>query len=158
MYYQLAAKVSTPLSKNVQIVPKVPIICVATIIFSTCASSYEEASFWDDSPAEQFDACSLRTNRLTPHLLYFSWHHSYIYFQKTTSRYDAEHVDSTSLADYARPVLSGTCPVKPLYGPSQHAAAQFQSAGSLLLGQGVKLESLRADVLQLLHVSLVQHT
>ena len=33
----------------------------------------------------------------------------------------------------ARPVLSGTCPVKPLYGLGHRAAAQFQDFGSLLI-------------------------
>ncbi|KAI4879137.1 hypothetical protein NFI96_009336 [Prochilodus magdalenae] len=30
----------------------------------------------------------------------------------------------------ARPVLSGTCPIKTLYGLGHHAAAQFQGLGS----------------------------
>ncbi len=33
----------------------------------------------------------------------------------------------------ARPVLSGPCPVKPLYGLSHHAAAHFQGLGNLLI-------------------------
>ncbi|KAM9354604.1 uncharacterized protein fam167b isoform 1-T1 [Pholidichthys leucotaenia] len=33
----------------------------------------------------------------------------------------------------ARPVLSGTCPVKPLYGFGHRAAAQFQGVGNLLI-------------------------
>ncbi len=33
----------------------------------------------------------------------------------------------------ARPALSGTCPVKLLYGLSHHAAAQFQGLGNLLI-------------------------
>ncbi len=36
MYKPLATKVSTPLSENVQIGPKVSILCVATIIFQHC--------------------------------------------------------------------------------------------------------------------------
>ncbi len=32
-----------------------------------------------------------------------------------------------------RPVLSGTCPVKPLYGLGHCAAAQFQGLGNLLI-------------------------
>ena len=32
----------------------------------------------------------------------------------------------------ARPVLSGICPVKPLYGLGHHAAAQFQGLGNPL--------------------------
>ncbi|CAI9607339.1 unnamed protein product [Staurois parvus] len=31
----------------------------------------------------------------------------------------------------ARPILSETCPVKPLYGLGHHAAAQFQGLGNL---------------------------
>ncbi len=33
----------------------------------------------------------------------------------------------------ARPVLSGTCPVKLLYSLGHHAAAQFQGFGNLLI-------------------------
>ncbi|CAI9553431.1 unnamed protein product [Staurois parvus] len=33
----------------------------------------------------------------------------------------------------ARPVLSGTCPVKLLYGLGHRAAAQFQGLGNLLI-------------------------
>ncbi len=33
----------------------------------------------------------------------------------------------------ARPVLSGTCPVKPLYGLGHRAAAQFQGLGNLFI-------------------------
>ncbi len=33
----------------------------------------------------------------------------------------------------ARPVLSGTCPVKPLYGLGQSAAAQFQGLGNFII-------------------------
>ncbi|CAH2293955.1 Hypothetical predicted protein, partial [Pelobates cultripes] len=33
----------------------------------------------------------------------------------------------------ANPVLSGTCPVKPLYGVAHQAAAQFQGLGNLLI-------------------------
>ncbi len=33
----------------------------------------------------------------------------------------------------ARPVLSGTCPVKPLFGLGHRAAAQFQGLGNLLI-------------------------
>ncbi len=32
----------------------------------------------------------------------------------------------------ARPVLSGICPVKPLYGLDQRAAAQFQGLGKFI--------------------------
>ncbi len=54
-------------------------------------------------------------------------------FPNTTSGYDAEHMHSlcrfvTLWSTMARPVLSGTCPVKPLYGLGHRAAAQFQGA------------------------------
>ncbi len=37
----------------------------------------------------------------------------------------------------ARPVLSGTCPVKPLYGLGHPAAAQFQGLGNLLIAYAI---------------------
>ncbi len=37
----------------------------------------------------------------------------------------------------ARPVLSGTCPVKPLYGLGHRAAAQFQGLGNLLVAYAI---------------------
>ncbi len=37
----------------------------------------------------------------------------------------------------AMPVLSGTCPVKPLYGLGHHAAAQFQGLGNLLIAYAI---------------------
>ncbi|CAI9579425.1 unnamed protein product, partial [Staurois parvus] len=37
----------------------------------------------------------------------------------------------------ARPVLSGTCPVKPLYGLGHRAAAQFQGLGNLLITSAI---------------------
>ncbi len=37
----------------------------------------------------------------------------------------------------ARPVLSGTCPVKPLYALGHHAAAQFQGLGNLLIAYAI---------------------
>ncbi len=37
----------------------------------------------------------------------------------------------------ARPVLSGTCPVKPLYGLGHRAAAQFQGLGNLLIAYAI---------------------
>ncbi len=36
-----------------------------------------------------------------------------------------------------RPVLSGTCPVKPLYGHGHRAAAQFQVLGNLLIAYAI---------------------
>ncbi|CAI9605549.1 unnamed protein product [Staurois parvus] len=79
----------------------------------------------------------LSTDRLTPHPFTLGSNagstHTSI-FQKTTSGYDAEHVHSSSLwSTMARPVLSGTCPVTPLYGLGHRAAAQFQGLGNLLI-------------------------
>ncbi len=37
----------------------------------------------------------------------------------------------------ARPVLSGTCPVKPLYDLGHRAAAQFQCLGNLLIAYAI---------------------
>ncbi len=40
-------------------------------------------------------------------------------------------------ATMARPVLRGTCPVKPLYGLGHRAAAQFQGLGNLLIAYAI---------------------
>ncbi|CAI9623095.1 unnamed protein product [Staurois parvus] len=51
----------------------------------------------------QCAAYGLSTDRLTPpplQPLQQCWQHSYVYFPKTTSVYDAEHVHSTSLVDH----------------------------------------------------------
>ncbi len=74
-----------------------------TICELTWASSLEEASFWDDNHADQFDAvCGVWSEHwpaypppLQP--LQQCWQQSYLYFPNTTSGYDAEHVYSTSL-------------------------------------------------------------
>ncbi len=71
-----------------------------------CASSLEEASFWDDSHPDQLDAvCGVWSEHWqadTPPLqpLQQCWQHSHVYFPNTTSGYDAEHVHSTSLVDH----------------------------------------------------------
>ncbi len=41
----------------------------------------------------------------------------------------------------ARPVLSGTCPVKPLYGLGHRAAAQFQGLGNHLIAYAIFMQS-----------------
>ncbi len=41
----------------------------------------------------------------------------------------------------ARPVLSGTCPVKPLYDLGHRAAAQFQGLGNLLIAYAIFMYS-----------------
>ncbi len=81
------------------------LVCLSVCGLS-CASSLEEASFWDDSHANQFDAvCGIWSEHwqadpppLQP--LQQFWQHSYVYFPNTTSGYDAEHVHSTSLVDH----------------------------------------------------------
>ncbi len=72
----------------------------------SCASSLEEASFWDDSHADQFDAvCGVWSEHWQadpPPLQHLKqcWQHSYVYFPNITSGYDAEHVHSTSLVNH----------------------------------------------------------
>ncbi len=61
----------------------------------------------------------------------------YVYFPNTISGYDAEHMQSTSLVDHGEAFLSGTCPVKPLYGLGHRAAAQFQGLGNLLIAYAI---------------------
>ncbi|CAI9576056.1 unnamed protein product [Staurois parvus] len=76
-----------------------------TVCGLSCASSIEEAFFWDHSHADQFDAacgvCSEHGQADPPPLqpLQQCWQHPYIYFPKT-SGYDAEHVHSTSLVNH----------------------------------------------------------
>ncbi len=49
----------------------------------------------------QCAAYGLSTDRLTPgQPLQQCWQHSYVYFPNTTSKYEAEHVISTSLVDH----------------------------------------------------------
>ncbi len=77
-------------------------------------------------------------DKLTPQQC---WQHSYVYFLNTTSGYDAENMYRTCTqllwSTMARPVLSGTCPVKPLYGLGHRAAAQFQDLGNLLIAYAI---------------------
>ncbi len=126
----------------------VPVVHVLSLLQQnvcrlSCASSLEEASFWDDSHADQFDAvCGVWPEHwqadpppLQP--LQQCWQHSYVYFPNTTSGHDAEHVHSTSWLTMAMPVLSGTCPVKPLNGLGHHDAAQFQGLGNLLIAYAI---------------------
>ncbi len=47
------------------------------------------------------------------------------------------NVGSTLWSTMARPVLSGTCPVKLLYGLGHRAAAQFQGLGNLLIAYAI---------------------
>ncbi|XP_057190911.1 uncharacterized protein LOC130554978 [Triplophysa rosa] len=104
----------------------------------TVVSSLEEASFWDDSHADQFHAAyGLSTDRLTPHPFNLCSNAGSTH----TSISKRQPLDMTLSmctqllwSTMARPVLSGTCPVKPLYGLGHRAAAvsgSWQSSNSL---------------------------
>ncbi len=89
----------------------------------------------------QCAAYGLRTDRLTPHTFNLcsnadSTHTSI----SQTQPLDITLSTCTQLlwSTMARPVLSGTCPVKPLYGLGHHAAAQFQGLGNLLIAYRLK--------------------
>ncbi len=102
------------------------------------ASSLEEASFWDDSHADQFDAvCGVWSEhwQADPPLNLCSTHMSI----SQTQPLDMTLSMCTQLlwSTMARPVLSGTCPVKPLYGLGHRAATQFQGLGNLLIGYAI---------------------
>ncbi len=71
----LATKLSTPLSENVQIVPKVSIFCVATIIFHHCLNPLGHGVH------QSFTGC---------------------HWSPLPLPYDAEHVHSTSLVDHGK--------------------------------------------------------
>ncbi len=100
----------------------VPVIHVLSLlVFSKLfaglsrASSLEEASFWDDSHVDQFDAvCGVWSEHWQAdppplQLLQQCWQHSYVYFPNTTSGYDAEHVLSTSLVDHGEACSERSC-------------------------------------------------
>ncbi len=76
----------------------------------------------------QYAAYGLSTDRLTPHPFNFCSNASQQPLYMTLSMC-TQFLWSTM----ARPVLSGTCPVKPLYGLGHRAAAQFQGLGNLLI-------------------------
>ncbi len=109
----------------------VPVIHVLSLlVFSKLFAGFLEHF---DSHADQFDAVygvwSEHWQADPPLLqpLQQCWQHSYVHFPNTTSGYDAEHV----------PVVSGTCPVKPLYVLGHSAAAQFQGLGNLLIAYAI---------------------
>ncbi len=84
----------------------------------------------------QCAAYGLSTDRLTPHPFNLcssagSTHSSI----SQTQPLDMTRSTCTQLlwSTMARPVLSGTCPVKLLYGLGHYAAAQFQGLGNLLI-------------------------
>ncbi len=61
------------------------------------------------------------------------WQHSYVYFPNTTLDMTLSMCTQLLWLTMVRPVLSGTCPVKPLYGLGHHAVAQFQGLDNLLI-------------------------
>ncbi len=88
----------------------------------------------------QCAAYGLSTDRLTPHPFNLcsnagSTHTSI----SQTQPLDMTLSTCTQLlwSTMARPVLSGTCPVKPLYGLGHRAAAQFQGLGNLLIAYAI---------------------
>ncbi len=87
----------------------------------------------------QCAAYGLSTDRLTPHLLNLCSNagstHTSISHTSITQPLDMTRSTCTQLlwSTMARPLLSGTCPVKPLYGLGHRAAAQFQGLGNLLI-------------------------
>ncbi len=106
-----------------------------TVCRLSCASSLEKASFWDGQPCRPI-WCSVRRMvwALTgwpPHPFNLcsnagSTHKSI----SQTQLLDMTLSTCTQLlwSTMARPVLSGTCPVKLLYGLGHRAAAQFQGS------------------------------
>jgi len=99
-----------------------------TVCRLSCASSLEEAYFWDDGHADQFDAVY---SEWSGHWQAGSTHKSI----PQTQPLDIMLSMCTQLlwSTMASPVLSGTCPVKSLYGLGHRDAAQFQGLGNLLL-------------------------
>ncbi len=77
-----------------------------TVCRLSCASSLEEASFCDDSHADQFDAvCGIWSDHWQADPPPISTSAAILaalipYFPNTTSGYDAEHVHSTPLVDH----------------------------------------------------------
>ncbi len=106
------------------------LVCSSSAVCGlSCASSLEEAFFWDDSHADQFVAvCGLSTDRLTPHPfnLFSNADSTHISIYQTQSL-DMTLSTCTQLcwSTMARPVLSGTCSIKLLCGLG-HRAARFK--------------------------------
>ncbi len=78
----------------------------------------------------QCAAYGLSTDRLTlhPFNLCSKAGSTHMSISQTASGYDAEHMHYQFLSStMARTVLSGTCPVKPLYDLGHRTAAQFQA-------------------------------
>ncbi len=98
----------------------------------SCASFLEEAFFWDNSHADQFDAvCGVWSEhwQADPHPFKLCSDAGNTHMSiSQTQPLDMMLSTSTQLlwSTMARPVLSGTCPVKPLFGLGHCAAAQFQ--------------------------------
>ena len=102
----LATKVSTPLSKNVQIVPKGSILCVATIIFQHCLNPlghwvHQSFTGWPPEPSS------------TP-----PWWHQLA---------DVKDLALLHLMFEDAPQILETCSVSPLPLPSASSARQWSS-------------------------------
>ncbi len=83
----------------------------------------------------QYAAFGLSTDRLTPDPFNLCRNagSTHMYFSQTQPPNMTMSTCTQLLSTMARPVLSQTCPVKPLYGLGHRAAAQFQGLGNLLL-------------------------
>ncbi len=92
----------------------------------------------------QCAAYGLITDRLTPHPfqpLQQCWQHSYPISQTQPLDMTLSMCTQLLWSTMARPVLSGTCPVKPLYDLGHRAAAQFQGLGNLLIAYAIFMYS-----------------
>ncbi len=84
----------------------------------------------------QCAAYGLSTDRLTPHPFNLCSNASSTHTSiSQTQPLNMTLSTCTQLlwSTMARPVLSGTCPVKPPYGLGQHAASQFQGLGNIFI-------------------------
>ncbi len=88
----------------------------------------------------QCAAYGLSTDRLTPHPFNLCCNTGSTHTSSSqTQPLDMMLSTCTQLfwSTIARPVLSGTCPVKPLYGLGHRTAAQFQGLGNLLIAYAI---------------------
>ncbi len=116
----------------------------ATVCGLSCASSLEELPSGTTAMQTNLIQCAaygLSTDRLTPHP-FFNLCRNAISTHTSISQHkplDMTLSTCTQLlwSPMARPVLSGTCPVKPLYGLGHCAATQFQGLGNLLIAYAI---------------------
>ena len=124
----------------------VPVIHVLSLlVFSKLFAGFIVHQLWKLVPfgmtamqtnLKQCAAYGLSTDRLTPHPFNLCSNAGSTH----TSMSQRQPLDMTLSmctqllwSTMARPVLSGTCPVKLLYGLGHHAAAHFQGLGNLLI-------------------------